>query len=61
MDDIDHTMNNRRIARKLMGDAASKGNDLAGAMAELEVLASPFFLGIDEDEDEDSADLDVWP
>lgn len=58
-DDIDETMKNRKIARKLAGDAASQGDPIAGALAELENIAAPFFLGVDEDPN--SEDLDVYP
>ena len=59
MDHIDDTMNNRKIARRLAGDAASHGDPIAGMLAELENVAAPFFLGVDEDHD--SSDMDVYP
>ena len=59
MDDIDETIANRKLARKLAGDAASKGDPIAGALAELENIASPFYLGVDSNEN--SEDLDVYP
>lgn len=57
--DIDDTMRNRRIARKQAGDAASRGDPVAGMLSEMENVAAPFFLGVDEDPD--SSDLDVYP
>ena len=56
---IDETMRNREIARKIASDAASKGDPIAGALAALENIAAPFYLGIDSDEDD--SDLDVFP
>ena len=58
-EDIDETILNRKIARKLAGDAASKGDPIAGALAELENAALPFYLGVDADEN--SEDMDVYP
>lgn len=57
--DIDETMLNRRLAMRNAQNAASRGHDLAGMLGEMERLASPFFLGMDEDAD--SSDLDVYP
>lgn len=53
---LDVTQQNRKLAKKLARDAASRGDPLAGALADLENLAAPFFL-----DDGDSADLDVHP
>ncbi len=58
-EDIDTTMENRRIAGQSASDAAARGEPTAGQLADLENLATPFFLGVDEDED--SSDMDVYP
>ncbi len=58
-DDVDETTANRKVARKMASDAASRGDPLAGALADLENLAQPFYLGLDADDD--SSDLDVFP
>lgn len=57
--DIDEIIENRKIARRMASDAASKGDPIAGALAELENIAAPFYLGIDADENPD--DLAVFP
>lgn len=57
--DIDEVMRNRQIAKKMASKLASKGNPIAGMLAELENVASPFFLGIDADEN--AEDLGVTP
>ncbi len=57
--DIDDTMDNREIAKRMSSDAVSRGDAIAGGLADLENAASPFFLGVDEDED--SSDMDVYP
>lgn len=54
--DIDHIMEDRRKAVKAM---QSSNNPLADSCMALELLAAPFFLGIDEDEDD--SDMVVWP
>ena len=56
---IEETMANRKIARKAVNDAASKGDPIAGALEALEHLASPFYLGTDADSDD--SDLGVFP
>jgi hypothetical protein len=56
---IDEIMKARRIARKRVNDAASRGDPIAGALEALEHLAEPFFLGVDEDPDD--SDLGVFP
>lgn len=53
------TMKQRKIAVKMARKAAAQGDPLAGALSELERLAGPYFLGVDEDEN--SEDLDVFP
>lgn len=58
-EDIGDVMLSRKIARKMAGNAASRGDPLAGVLAELENSAAVFFLGIDEDPD--GSDLDVFP
>ena len=55
-DDIDDIMAARRIAVKL---AITSNDPLCGLLAQLEIMASPYFLGIDEDVDDQ--DLGVWP
>lgn len=57
--DAEDTIKNRRIARRMMNEAASKGDAIAGMSEAMEYLASPFFLGVDEDEDD--SDLAVFP
>ena len=56
---IEETMQARKNAVFLYRLAASRGDSLAGMLANLEGLASPFFLGIDEDGDD--SDMDVFP
>lgn len=56
---IDDTMKNREIAKKRVRDALAKGDKLAGMLADLENIASPFFLGTDADPDD--SDIDVLP
>lgn len=55
-DDLDEIMEARRTARQM---ASEVGGDLVGRLADLELLAIPFFLGVDEDEDD--SDMDVYP
>lgn len=57
--DIDEVIRNRQIAKKMASELASKGNPIAGMLAELENAASPYFLGIDANEN--TEDLDVMP
>lgn len=59
LENIDDTMQNRRLARRMVNEAASKGNPIAGMLEALESLAAPFFLGVDEDPDD--SDMDVYP
>lgn len=58
-DDYEETLANRRVAIQMAREAALRGDPLAGSLAALELMAEPFFLGIDEDEDD--SDLDVYP
>lgn len=56
---INETLRARKAAVKMAREEASQGDPLAGMLSNLELLASPFFLGIDEDADD--SDLDLWP
>jgi len=51
-DHIYETVAARRDAIAMARDAASRGDSLAGMLSELERLAEPFYLGIDEDPDD---------
>ena len=46
-------------AMKRISDSASKGDDLCGMLMALENDAAPYFLGVDQDDDD--SDLAVWP
>ena len=59
IDRIEDTMRNRCIARKLVNDAASEGNPIAGQLEAFEHLTTPYYLGLDSDPD--ASDLDVYP
>ena len=56
---IEETIQARKNAVFLYRLAASRGDSLAGMLANLEGLTSPFFLGIDEDGDD--SDMEVFP
>lgn len=49
----------RKVAMDMACDAAFRGDSLAGSLMALEHYAEPYFLGLDEDEDD--SDMDVWP
>ena len=53
---IEDTKANRRIA---MQRAMESVDPIAAQLKELEIIASPFFLGLDEDADD--SDLNVFP
>jgi len=57
--DIEEIAASRRIARRMMNEAASKGDALAGMAEALEHLAEPFYLG--DEYNDDASDLEVWP
>ena len=56
---IEDIMANREIAVEQMHELASRGHDLAGMCVELELAASPFYLGLEADDDD--SDLMVYP
>ncbi len=58
-EDIEVTIANRKIAMRMSSKAASAGCPIAGALADLENISQPFYLGLDADAD--SSDMDVWP
>lgn len=55
-DDVEES---RRVAVQMTTDAAFQGNSLAGSLMALELLAEPFYLGLDTDPDD--SDMDVFP
>lgn len=55
----DDVIEQRKIALKMVRDAAAKGNAIAGMLSELERYAAPFYLDVDGDPD--GSDMDVFP